>query len=239
MNNLVELSEEEIDQLDQFLLNRFDEDADTEGKDDGILIFSELEGLLTAIVSGPVLIQPSQWLPAVWGDFEPKWDSEKEFEIILSLMIRLMNSIVSTLMDQPKYFEPTFLERKVPGKSNEKDKTYLIVDDWCEGYCKGVSLAEKQWQEGGREMLILLMPIRSFTSVLDWCAHDYSDAEVDNIRNAIVPNVCEIHAYWLSRREKSPPVQAKNPVRRSEVKVGRNEACPCGSGKKYKKCCLH
>ncbi|SPD75233.1 Protein translocase subunit SecA [uncultured Desulfobacterium sp.] len=26
-------------------------------------------------------------------------------------------------------------------------------------------------------------------------------------------------------------------VRRSEKKVGRNEPCPCGSGKKYKKCC--
>jgi uncharacterized protein YecA (UPF0149 family) len=23
-----------------------------------------------------------------------------------------------------------------------------------------------------------------------------------------------------------------------QVKVGRNEPCPCGSGKKYKKCCL-
>jgi preprotein translocase subunit SecA len=26
------------------------------------------------------------------------------------------------------------------------------------------------------------------------------------------------------------------PVRRSEPKVGRNDPCPCGSGKKYKKC---
>lgn len=25
---------------------------------------------------------------------------------------------------------------------------------------------------------------------------------------------------------------------RSEPKIGRNESCPCGSGKKYKKCCL-
>lgn len=24
----------------------------------------------------------------------------------------------------------------------------------------------------------------------------------------------------------------------SEPKVGRNDPCPCGSGKKYKKCCL-
>jgi len=25
----------------------------------------------------------------------------------------------------------------------------------------------------------------------------------------------------------------------SNSKVGRNDPCPCGSGKKYKKCCLH
>jgi preprotein translocase subunit SecA len=29
----------------------------------------------------------------------------------------------------------------------------------------------------------------------------------------------------------------KKPVKREEQKVGRNDACPCGSGKKYKKCC--
>ena len=29
---------------------------------------------------------------------------------------------------------------------------------------------------------------------------------------------------------------ATEPIRVS--KVGRNDACPCGSGKKYKKCCL-
>jgi preprotein translocase subunit SecA len=28
-------------------------------------------------------------------------------------------------------------------------------------------------------------------------------------------------------------------VHRAEPKVGRNDPCPCGSGKKYKKCCLH
>ena len=33
----------------------------------------------------------------------------------------------------------------------------------------------------------------------------------------------------------SPP--KKKPVRRNNQKVGRNDPCPCGSGKKYKKCC--
>jgi len=37
------------------------------GNDDSILDVSELDGLLTAIVSGPNMIMPSQWLPDIWG----------------------------------------------------------------------------------------------------------------------------------------------------------------------------
>ncbi len=33
------------------------------------------------------------------------------------------------------------------------------------------------------------------------------------------------------------PGEHKGPVVRETPKVGRNEPCPCGSGKKYKKCC--
>jgi preprotein translocase subunit SecA len=29
----------------------------------------------------------------------------------------------------------------------------------------------------------------------------------------------------------------KEPVRRKDEKVGRNDLCPCGSGRKYKRCC--
>lgn len=32
-------------------------------------------------------------------------------------------------------------------------------------------------------------------------------------------------------------IQTNAPYRRDEPKVGRNDPCPCGSGKKYKKCC--
>ncbi len=33
--------------------------------------------------------------------------------------------------------------------------------------------------------------------------------------------------------------EAKRPERRSAQKVGRNDPCPCGSGKKYKNCCMN
>ncbi|MFH0794575.1 MAG: preprotein translocase subunit SecA [bacterium] len=35
----------------------------------------------------------------------------------------------------------------------------------------------------------------------------------------------------------APPRQKQMPVRRQAPKTGRNDPCPCGSGKKYKKCC--
>jgi SEC-C motif len=40
-----------------------------------------------------------------------------------------------------------------------------------------------------------------------------------------------------SQRPVSPPPPSPGPVVRSGPKVGRNAPCPCGSGKKYKKCC--
>ncbi len=36
---------------------------------------------------------------------------------------------------------------------------------------------------------------------------------------------------------KSKPVELPKPVKRDLPKVGRNDVCPCGSGKKFKKCC--
>ena len=36
---------------------------------------------------------------------------------------------------------------------------------------------------------------------------------------------------------KGPLPAVAAPIRRAETRVGRNDPCPCGSGKKSKKCC--
>lgn len=51
---------------------------------------------------------------------------------------------------------------------------------------------------------------------------------------------------WLCLQEPEKPMKSSDrkddtwtpAPPRSEIKVGRNDPCPCGSGKKYKKCCL-
>ena len=47
------LNEDEYEFLDEFLLERIDDVADTRDKDEGVLDIPELDGLFTAIVSGP------------------------------------------------------------------------------------------------------------------------------------------------------------------------------------------
>jgi preprotein translocase subunit SecA len=41
----------------------------------------------------------------------------------------------------------------------------------------------------------------------------------------------------LSRGGNGGEQAQKQPIKRDGEKIGRNEPCPCGSGKKYKKCC--
>ena len=103
---------------------------------------------------------------------------------------------------------------------------------------RGVALAQELWDSAGLDMQILLTPIKGFTQLTNWVAHDFpTEVEVANIRNAITPNAQAIHAYWLQKREHLKP--AVSTVQRESPRIGRNDPCPCGSGKKYKKCCLH
>ena len=41
----------------------------------------------------------------------------------------------------------------------------------------------------------------------------------------------------MARRSSGDGEPSRKPIKRSREKVGRNAPCPCGSGKKYKKCC--
>ena len=41
-----------------------------------------------------------------------------------------------------------------------------------------------------------------------------------------------------SLRDSDPEVTVSSTITRQGQRVGRNDACPCGSGRKYKQCCL-
>ena len=230
-NKLNPPTETELDWLDEFLLNRIDEDLDIGDRDEGIYDLSTLDGFFTAVVSGPELIPPALWIPSVWGDFEPEWESQQEAEQVLTLLIRYMNSVSAFLMKDPKNFEPLFMERDVDGE------IFAIVDEWCEGYMRGANLIATQWQMESADMQMLLAPIKAFTMDEEDDVMHLTDLEIQHLQKSITPNVRTIHSYWLEKRLAPPSINS--PFSHTEPRAGRNDPCPCGSGKKYKKCCLH
>jgi uncharacterized protein len=225
------LDEDELILLDEHLINRIDKHAINSNKDVGIIDLSTLDGFFTAIVSSPITLTPALWLPAVWGDFKPKWKHKEEFSQVIILMLRHMNGIAENLIELPNEFEPLFLEHDIDGAP------HIIVDNWCEGYRRGVELSSTQWLNGGTEMAELLAPIYAFTALSGWPGYHYPEQEIETIQHAIVSNVRDIYQYWLARRPKL--VMSEESWSAITAKANREDSCPCGSGKKYKKCCLH
>ncbi len=86
-------------------------------------------------------------------------------------------------------------------------------------------------------------------------ANPIETMEEDTVVNLVVDkeklykNMVEAKADWLyelpqwenifseEKREELYKEQRSSRTIRKEAKIGRNDPCPCGSGKKYKKCC--
>ena len=61
---------------------------------------------------------------------------------------------------------------------------------------------------------------------------EYEDEEQEGDREE---DLLEPLPHWHT----TAPTLRTEPIRRTAPKIGRNELCPCGSGKKFKKCCGH
>ena len=125
------LTADELEWLDDILLNH--------GNDEAVIDASELDGLLTAALTGPGQIKPQDLQAAIWGDKtqEPEWTSPQEQQCFVDLVSQHMNDIAERLRDYPDQFEPLF------GTHTEQGQEVTIVEEWCIGYLKGVAL--KDW----------------------------------------------------------------------------------------------
>jgi uncharacterized protein len=102
---------------------------------------------LTAIVSGPESIQPSEWLPQVWSDggrtANPAFADNEQAQRIMGLVLRHMVGIQRTLSESPTRFKPLLY---MPDEKARNDKTPPEASAWCEGYMAGVKLRDDEWQ---------------------------------------------------------------------------------------------
>jgi len=106
-----------------------------------------LDGFLTAIVSGPESIQPSEWLPQVWSDggrtSNPAFADNEQAQRIMGLVLRHMVGIQRTLAESPTRFKPLLY---LPEEKKSDDRQPPEGTAWCEGYMAGVKLRDEAWQ---------------------------------------------------------------------------------------------
>ncbi len=190
---------------------------------------SELDGFLAALICMPEMLPPSAWLADIWGgeDLAPEWDDEDDLRAFFSAIILLYNKLSSDLDDE--VYAPVFIRKTQDGRPR------FIVDDWCIGFVRGLRLWPKQTGDDLAVLEECLMPIWLFTTEEGRKAQDsMGQDEAENWQQRIGPNVQRLFAHFARRVG-----QPATPYVRETAKVGRNDPCPCGSGKKYKRCCLH
>ena len=210
-----------FDEVDEFLMHH--------GGDDAILNVSELDGFFTAVVSAPQTILPSQWMPAIWGGESqaPEWPDQQQAHKFISAAMVIYNQVAQSLVDDT--FQALFMEREVKGK------LYTVVDEWCAGFLRGIKLWGPLSSADDMVVEAALQPMRLFAAEdADWESLDAMDEqEIESLQQEVENNALKLYRHFLQRR-----TPHREPMR-AEPLPGRNDPCPCGSGKKFKKCCLH
>ncbi|RKE25537.1 uncharacterized protein B0G76_7077 [Paraburkholderia sp. BL23I1N1] len=227
------LSEKEFDELDEFLISDITSDE--------TLTIMGLDGYLTAMIIGPTAVPPSYWLPGIWGPSEndtPAFETMDQAQHILGLIPRYMNGIIAEIENDPDGFEPVFGVSRIDDSGRE----YIDSEAWAMGFMQGLMLVRQDWQalfdsEQGREWLepIRLMGALDLTDeVLDLVD---TPEQCEALTKQIPASIAAIYRFWLPYRQAVHERTLATTVQRAEPKVGRNDPCPCGSGKKFKKCC--
>lgn len=126
--------EEQITPID---LEALDWYLDSDHAPDDCMGLSDLDGFLTGIVIGPELIQPDEWMPIIWGDEEPKFDSSAQRQMVFDTILGRYAEITVCFDWDPKDFQPIFLTNP----SGE-----VIVGDWAAGFLDAVEMRRMAWE---------------------------------------------------------------------------------------------
>ena len=214
------LTEAELDRLEQFL-------NEPERPDDALPL-DMAQGLLAAIASGPQPVPQDVWLAAIVGEDREFADEAQERDI--TTLLERFAADTAQQLNEGEGFD--FI---LYGDEDGED-----LGDWAEGYLLGVDLAEPRWDELADEEDYdnILFPFLALTGDAkqmaleageEWLDEAEEAKMLDEIRTNIASHLLDVRQFWFDKSV--PPT-----VRREGPKIGRNDPCPCGSGKKYKNC---
>ncbi len=196
-----------------------------------------LDGFFAALACCPDLVKPSEYMPVIQSgktdDDDLAFENMGDAQRFMGLVTQHWNYVNSQLNQNLAYL-PLMLEGE--------EGNYL-GNDWANGFLSGINLRYEIWTEiindedhGGSMVPIWALAyenhpdaeIRPFKEPID-------EKKREDLIVAAAAGVIRMHDYFLGQRDRYVP--ETDTFIRPHRKVGRNEPCPCGSGKKYKKCC--
>jgi uncharacterized protein len=219
------LTDEEFDELERFLGGIRNERA---------MSVEELDGFFCALVAGPELVMPSEYLGEVWGGELPDenaFESEAAATAILGLVMRHWNAIIAEFESETVY-GPLFDapdERGVPGRR------------WARGFMRGARLRWHGWRHlftNENEGQLVMIAVVAGEVDAAFPNEPLTEDQASELRITLAAGAARAYRHFAAeRRAAARASREAKTVRREEPKVGRNEPCPCGSGRKYKQCC--
>lgn len=213
---------DQLEELDDLLLDQGDD----------CMLLSQLDGFLTGILVSPDLIPPSIWLKRVWagedGHGVPSFEDAGGLQHFIDMVMRHYHAVLMAL-GRPGAFEPVL--------ENDPNSDETLWEMWVEGFCQAMELAPAGWQRildddepGCRAAIEGIHALQAFATGETTLSRDEED-RWDREAPSLIPIWVEMLHQW--RVENDPNRRAAIQRR----KIGRNDPCPCGSGRKYKKCC--
>jgi uncharacterized protein len=230
--------DQRLAELDRLLAEMTDED-------DGLLL-AGFDGFCTALVIGPEMILPSEWLPVVWGGdgSTPAFQSAKTLQHALDLIMEHHNEVVSLLSPPDEEFSPVYDHDERPNEP--------YWETWVSGFERAMRLRPDAWADIAEAMegtppqdvelsVAMMLELAALSDGTSELTEDQTAAITTDVPNLIANIVFNIQAWTSTQRQADPhPSMVAASMAAplvSSRKIGRNDPCPCGSGRKYKKCC--
>ena len=197
------------------------------------LALDEADGFCAGIAVQSAAVPAEDWLRYVFDDEGHRWgaaEPEPEHVRASALLMRREAAIRRSLAEFGG-FDPWLAD----AGDEADDVVAATVGPWLSGFLS--ALDRFPLPDGGEAADRLGDAIQRFESYLDPAAAATTGADavpkpatVDAAVSEIVHDVFVV--YDASERERYRVA----PVQRAGAKVGRNDPCPCGSGKKFKNC---
>jgi uncharacterized protein len=185
-------------------------------------------GLFCAALTVPRLPPASAWLGEIMRD--AKLVSEDQARSTFDRLLTLYNHVATALDD-------TGIDGLIPEAADVEG-----CRDWARGYAALLSSVDPADIDADARDVVFGMHVLAenppFLKLLEETrGEDSRDAMLAHYRESLADDADFLLESWAEARAQPPNRPSEATFQRATPKVGRNDPCPCGSGKKYKKCC--